>query len=86
MEPRGIATVLDDPVPRRWQEEKTERQQHREERGKLQRPLGGAELLVTLLEERPVLEPEQDLRAEHQHARFVERVLHFSAQGHVTNL
>ena len=86
MKPRGIAALLDDPVARRRQEKQTERQQHRKERGELQRPLGGPELLVPLLEECPVLESEQDLCAEHQHARFVERVLHFSAQAHLTNL
>jgi len=51
------------------------RRQQREQGGHLQRALGRAELVVGLLEEPAILEAEEHLRAQHQHARFVEGVL-----------
>jgi len=82
MEARGIASALHDPVPRRRQEERPEREEQCEQGAQLQRSLGGAELLVALLEERPILEAEQHLRSQDQDAGLVQGVLHLAMQGH----
>src|SRR5438552_11881741 len=82
MEARGIASALHDPVPRRREEERPEREEQCEQGAQLQRSLRGNELLVALLEERPILEAEQHLRSQDQDAGFVQGVLHLAVQGH----
>jgi len=79
----GVSSpALDEAVPRGGQEQQPHHPEQEDESDELQILVSAREPVEGALEERPVLEPQEHLGPQHQDPRFVERVLHFAAQGH----
>jgi hypothetical protein len=74
MHPYGVMTFFGHTVEGRGHEQQRERDQQRRQRQPQQSPRVPRQMLESGAEGAMELEPQQDLRAEHEHARLVQRV------------